>query len=88
MIEPVGGGAAGFGGDEAGAGDARDSPSCRGDLQRLDGAVHRGIGEAAAGSETLAEAHDAGEGVDHAKTMLGRAGDQQAAIIGAESSAA
>ena len=75
-VEPVGGGATGFRRDEAGAGDAAIRHLAAAYLQRLDGAVHRGIAKAAARAQAFAQAHDAGEGVDDAKAMLRWPGDQ------------
>jgi hypothetical protein len=48
------------------------------------GAIHGGIGKPAGGGEPLAQPDDAGKAIEHAKALLMRAGDEQAAIIGAE----
>ena len=42
------------------------------DLQRLDGADHRRLAEAAGPADPLAEAHDAREGIDDAKAVVAR----------------
>src|SRR4029077_2124490 len=54
------------------------------DLQRLDRARNRRLADAARGGDALAEPDDAREGVDHAETVAGGTGDQQAAIVGAK----
>ena len=54
------------------------------DAQRRDGAVDRGVADTAGRRDPLAEPDDARERIDHAKTVAGRTGDQQAAIVGAE----
>src|SRR6185437_6935271 len=54
------------------------------DLERLQRAQHRRLGEDAAGAQPLAEPHDAREGVDDAEATRRAAGDEQAAIVGAE----
>src|SRR5262249_25849493 len=47
-------------------------------------ALDRRLADAAGGGDALAEADDAGKSVDDAEPLAGRAGDQQAAIVGAE----
>src|SRR6202035_1780430 len=78
------GGAARLGGDEAGADNAARVHLVAADLQRLDRALNRRLADAARGGDALAEPDDAGESVDDAKAVAGGAGDQQAAIVGAE----
>ena len=78
------GGAAGLGGDEAGAHNAARVHLVAADLQRLDRALNRRLADAARGGNALAEPDDAGECVDDAKAVAGGPGDQQAAIVGAE----
>src|SRR4029077_6244517 len=78
------GGAARFGGDEARAHDAARAHFIAADLQRLDRARNRRLADAARGGDALAEPDDAREGVDHAQTVAGGTGDQQAAIVGAK----
>ena len=53
-------------------------------FERLDGALHGRLAEAAVGADALAEPDDAREGVDDAEAVVARRGDQQAAIVGAE----
>ena len=53
-------------------------------LKRGDGALDRGLADAAGRGDALAEPDDPREGIDHAKTVAGRTGDQQPAIVGAE----
>ena len=52
--------------------------------QRGNGAVDRGLADAAGRRDALAEPDDPRERIDHAKAVAGRTGDQQAAIVGAE----
>ncbi len=78
-------GAAGFGGDQPHAADFAVLQLAGADAQRIDGAVHRVVGQTAAGRQPLAEADDAREGIDDAElARTRRLGDQQAAIVGAE----
>ena len=77
--------AAGFGGDQPRAPDRAAGELVGADLQRLDGAVHGRLAEAAARRQPLAQPDDARERVDDAE-LAGprRHGDQQPAIVGAE----
>ena len=52
--------------------------------ERGDGALDRGLADAAGRRNALAEPDDPRERIDHAKSVAGRTGDQEAAIIGAE----
>ena len=52
--------------------------------ERRDGALDRGLADAAGCGDPFAEPDDAREGIDHAEAVAGRTGDQEAAIIGAE----
>ncbi len=54
------------------------------DAERGDGAIDRGFADAAGRRDALAQPDDARERIDHAKTVTGRTGDQQPAIVGAE----
>ena len=54
------------------------------DAERGDGALDRGLADAAGRRDALAEPDDPREGIDHAKSVAGRTGDQQPAIVGAE----
>ena len=83
-LRAVLGRAAGLGGDQPGAGDVAVGELGAADLERLDGADHRRLAEAAVGADPLAEPDDAREGVDDAEAVVARRGDQQAAIVGAE----
>ena len=49
-----------------------------------DGALDRGVADAAGRRDALPEPDDPRERIDHAKAVAGRTGDQQAAIVGAE----
>ena len=53
-------------------------------LERGDGALDRGVADAAGRRDALAQPDDPRERIDHAKSVAGRTGDQQAAIVGAE----
>ena len=77
-------GAAGLGGDQARAGDAAVAHLVAADGQRLDRARDRGVADAAGRRDALAQPDDAGERVDDAEAVAGRARDQQPAIVGAE----
>src|SRR5262249_35195741 len=46
--------------------------------------LDRGVADAAGGRDALAEPDDAREGIDHAKAVARRTGDQEPAIVGAE----
>ncbi len=76
--------AAGFGRDQAGAGDALVLHLVAADRERGDRALDRRLADAARGGDALAEPDDAGESIDHAEAVAGRTRHQQAAIIGAE----
>ena len=76
--------AAGLGRDRAGEGDAAALQFLGADRKRGDGAVHRAFRKLAGGRHSLAEADDAREGVDDGEALVGRARDQEAAIVGAE----
>ena len=76
--------AAGFGGDQAGAADVAVGELGAADAERLDGARHGGVAEAAVGADPLAQADDARKGVDDAEAVVARGRDQQPAIVGAE----
>ena len=52
--------------------------------QRLDRALDRRLAQAAGGGDALAQPDDAGERVDDAEAVAGRARHQQPAIVGAE----
>ena len=78
------GSAAGLGGDHAGAADVSFGKLAAAHLQRLDGARHRRLAQAAVGADPLAEAHDPRECVDDAEAMIARRGDEEAAVVGAE----
>ena len=54
------------------------------DRQRAERALHRRIGQAPAGRQSLAQLHHAAEGIDHGEVSPRRARDQQAAIVGAK----
>src|SRR3546814_8399556 len=64
--------------------DAAPADLAGADLQRLDGARHGRARQFAAGGKPLAQAHDPREGVDDPEAVVRRAGDQQAAVVGAE----
>ena len=53
-------------------------------LKRGDGALDRRVADAAGRRDALAQPDDPRERIHHAEPVVGRAGDQQAAIIGAE----
>ena len=54
------------------------------DAQRRDGAIDRGLADAAGRRNPLAQPDDPGERIDHAKSVAGRTGDQKTAVVGAE----
>ena len=75
------------------AGFGRDQPQALGlsgvdlvaaNAERGDGAFDRGVADAAGRRDALAEPDDPRERIDHAKSVAGRTGDQQPAIIGAK----
>ncbi len=80
----VGGGAAGFGRDQPQAFCLFGLDLVAADAERGDGALDRGIADAAGRRDALPQPDDPGERIDHAEPVAGRTGDQQPAIIGAE----
>uniref|UniRef100_A0A0N4ZJK1 PE-PGRS family protein n=1 Tax=Parastrongyloides trichosuri TaxID=131310 RepID=A0A0N4ZJK1_PARTI len=76
--------AAGLGGDggQAVGIDALAHQALGAQGQGVIGPVHRPIVQAAGARQALAQAHDAAEGIHHAKAVTRRTRDQQAAIIG------
>ncbi len=78
------GGAADFGRNQPRAPDLARVHLVAADQERIDRARDRRLADAARGGKALAEANDAGEGIDHAEAVRGRPRDQQAAIVGAE----
>ena len=78
------GSTAGFGGDEAKAGDLAPGDFIGADAQRLNGAFHRMIAQSPGMADTLAQPYNARKGVHHRETARGGHGQKQAAIIGAE----
>src|SRR5215475_916190 len=54
------------------------------DPQRLQGTGYGGFTQGPGTGDALAQADDAGKGIDHAEAVGSRSGDQQSAIIGAE----
>ena len=83
-LAAVGGDPARLGSDQARARHATAPHLVRADLERVDGAVHGGIGKMAGAQHAFAEANDAGEGVDDEKAAAGRSCHQEPAIVGAE----
>ena len=83
-LGPVGGGAAGFGRDQPRAGDAAVRHLVAADGERLDRARDRRLADAAGCRYPLAQPDDAGERVDDAEAVAGRARHQEPAIVGAE----
>ncbi len=83
-FRPIDGGAARFRRDGAGAGDAARDHLVAADAQGFERAVDRRLAEPSAGRQALAEPHDAGKGVDDAKSIGGRPRDEQPAIVGPE----
>ena len=53
-------------------------------LERGDGAIDRGLADAAGRRDALPQPDDPRKRIDHAKSVAGRTGDQQAAVVGAE----
>jgi hypothetical protein len=80
----VGGAAAGLGGDRAGQLDVAAAQFVGADLQRPERAVHRLLAQLAGLGQTLAQAHDPAERIDHDEVVAGGPGDQQAAVVGAK----
>jgi len=78
------GAAARLGRDIAAGGDPALTDLAGAHPKRLDRARHRRLGELATVGQPLAQPHDAGERIDHAKAAARRPGDQQPAIVGAE----
>ena len=76
--------AAGFGRDQPQAFGLLGMDLVAANAQGGDGAVDRGVADAAGRRDPLPEPDDARERVDHAKAVAGRTGDQQAAIVGAK----
>ena len=77
-------GTAGLGGDEPGAHDAPRAHFVAADHERLDRPRDRRLADTARRGNPFAETNNTGERVDNAKSIRGRAGDQEAAVIGAE----
>ena len=80
----VRGRAAGLGRDQAKAAGLPGLDLVAADRERGNGALDRRFADAAGGGDALAQPDDAGKGIDHAKAVAGRTGDQEPAIIGAE----
>ena len=76
--------AARLGRDRARQGDVAAAQFVGADGERGDRAVHRRVAQHPARAEPLAEPDDARESVDDGEPALARAGDQQAAIVGAK----
>ena len=83
-LAAIGGDPARLGGDQARARHAAPPHLVRADLERVDGAVHGGVGQMAGAQHPLAEANDAGEGIDDEKAAARRSCHQEPAIVGAE----
>ena len=81
---PVGGGAAGLGGDGASPGHAARRHLVAADLQGLERARDRRLAQASGLRQSLAEPNDARERVDDAKPVGGRPRNQEPAIVGAQ----
>src|ERR1700730_2734466 len=80
----VGCSAARLGGDIARAGDAARLNFRGADPQRVEGTLHRLLGQGAGCGKPFAQSDDAGKGVDNAKAYAGRPRDEQSAIVRAE----
>ena len=80
----VAGAAAGFRCDGAGQRDVAALQFVGADLERGDGTVDRRVAQPPRSGQPLTQPHDAREGVHHREAVTLRAGDQQAAIVGAE----
>ena len=78
------GDAAGFRGDEARAAHLGAAELGGADLERIQRARHGGFRQPPRLADALAEADNAREGVDDAEAAARRAGEQQAAVVGAE----
>jgi hypothetical protein len=83
-LAAVDGAAAGFGGDRAGEGDPAPAQLVGADGEGGDGAVLRRVADLAAGAQAFPEPDDPREGVDDGEALVGRPGDEKAAIVGAE----
>ena len=80
----VGGEPAGLGGDQAGARHPVPPDLGRAHLERVQRALDGGLRQPAARGDALAEADDAGEGVDHLEAAPRGPRHQQPAVVGAE----
>ena len=78
------GDAAGFRGDEARAAHLGAAELGGADFERIERARHGRLREAPRLANALAKADDAREGIDDAEAAARRAGEQQAAVVGAE----
>jgi hypothetical protein len=83
-VAAVDGSAAGLGGDGAGQRDVAPLQFLGADRERGHRPVHRRVGDPAASRQPLAEPDHPREGVDDDESVLGRASDQEPAIVGAE----
>ena len=75
---------AGFGRDQPGAADLPPGELVGADPQGLDGAQHGRLAQPAGMAQSLAQANDAGEGVDDGEAGLSRDRDQQPTVVGAQ----
>src|SRR5262249_29084295 len=80
----VGGGATRLGRDQARACHGAVHHLVAADAECVERAHDRRLAQHAGGGNALAEPDDAREGIDHAKTVVGRARHEQAAVVGAE----
>ena len=80
----VEGDAAGLGRNEPGAGNAAQLHFRTTDFKGGQGAVDGGLTKPSGLGQALAKAHDAREGVNDSKPLPRRAGDEEAAIVGAQ----
>ena len=83
-LSAVLGDAAGFRGDEARAPHLGAAELGGADLERIQRARHGGFRQPPRLADALAEADNAREGIDDAEAAARRAGEQQAAVVGAE----
>ena len=83
-VGPVGGRAAGFGGDRAGAGDPARHHLVAAYLQGLERACDRRLAQASGQRQPLAQANDARKRVDDPESLSGRPRDKQPTIVGSE----
>ena len=81
---PVGGRAAGLGGDGAGPGHAPRRHLVAAHLQRLERARDRRFAQATGQRQPFAQANDARERIDDPESLGGRPRHQQPAIVGAQ----